>query len=192
MMKVALAAVLCVSAFAGAATAAPVPVPAPIPYRGTLTGVTGAAGGATAYVIDSTGLVALQVRLLFDNLNGGMTGASFHFTDTGTDLPATVSLPGLPIGEDAGAYEQNFYLMQPNRPLFSPEYVSRYGTSAGPFLDLLQDGALSMVIETGAYPAGEIRGTLTADPSPVPLPPALAPMLLALAGLGAASLRRSG
>ena len=92
----------------------------------------------------------------------------------------------MPVGEVGGGYEENFYLIQPNgRPLFSPEYLGRYGASTTPFLDMLQGGALSMVVETGDFPAGEIRGTLTAAaaPSPVPLPAPAALLGVALAAL---------
>jgi hypothetical protein len=189
-MKPALAVVLCVSGVAAATMAAAAPVPDIVGYQATLTGRTEASGNVTVNVLDPTGPVAMQVQMTFAGLDGGMAGVSFHFTDSGADLPATLGLPGPPVGEEGGDYRIDFYLDQPGRSLLSPEYVTRFGAGTAPFLSLLQGGALSMVVATGEFPAGEIRGTLTPALSAVPLPPALAPMLVALAGLGVAGLRR--
>jgi hypothetical protein len=178
--------------------AAPDVVAAPLPtspsYSTTLTGPLEASGSASFEQFGPSSAPSFQYDLNFSRLSqGGLTGAKLYFTPTGTStaLPATLDLPGLPYGEVNGTSANSFDLLG-GTTFFSPQYLDRYGADAAPFMTLLQGAGISLVIQTAEFPDGQLRGTLTRDSvAPIPLPAAIGPFLIALAGGLAAGRRKA-
>ncbi len=116
----------------------------------------------------------LAITAFFTDLVGTTTAAHIHaptaIAGTGTAGVATMvpSFTGFPLGVTSGAWGMSFDTT--SAATYNPAFITANGgTVAGAeaaLLASLADGKAYLNIHTSAYPAGEIRGFLTAVPEP--------------------------
>lgn len=139
-------------------------------------------------------LHTMRVQASFSGLVGTTTASHIHcctaLPDAGTAGVATQtpSFFGFPFGVTSGSYDNTFDMTLASS--FSAGYITANGgTPASAELALfsgIEDGLAYFNIHTTAFPGGEIRGFLHAEP--VPEPGTLALFTLAL--VGASFVRR--
>jgi hypothetical protein len=157
--------------------------------------VAGATGtGFVTVTYDSTGQT-LSIDANWSGLSGPTTVAHIHCC-TSTPGAGTVgiavtpgTLPGFPVGEQAGSYIISLDLT--DSATYTATFLNNFGggTTVGAEQALIGglDGGLAYFnIHTSTFPGGEIRGF----PSRVPEPGVLALLGLGLAGLAGARSRR--
>jgi hypothetical protein len=123
---------------------------------------------------------SMRVQVTFSGLVGqtttgqtsGTTASHIHAptatAGTGTAGVATTTptFTGFPLGVRSGTYDHIFDLMQNSS--YNPAYLTANGGNAasaiGPFLAALAAGKSYLNVHSNAFPAGEIRGFLTACP----------------------------
>lgn len=173
----------------------------PITYSTALNGMnegpsdmSPATGFASVMIDDSTNM--MTVNAIFSGLTGTTTMSHIHCCTatpmTGTSGVATElpTFPGFPMGVTSGTYMETFDLMDAST--YNPDFMSANGGTIASarmaFLDGLASGQAYLNIHTSLYPAGEIRGFLTATSDEVPEPGSIA--LIGLGAVGLAGLRR--
>ncbi len=153
----------------------------------------GSRGIGTARVdFDSTGHT-MRVRAEFSGLSSPTTAAHIHASTavagTGTAGVATTTptFPGFPAGVLSGSYDMTFdmTLAASYRAAFITANGGTPGGAEAALLTALTDGKAYLNIHTSEFPAGEIRGFLTAVPEPGHA------VLLAACAMGAVLWRRS-
>lgn len=140
--------------------------------------------GAAVVAFDAATHV-LQVDVAFSGLLGPSTASHIHCCtatpDAGTAGIATETptFGGFPMGVMNGAYSNTYNTSLASS--WNPVFISSHGgTTAGAeaaFGAGLASGEAYLNIHTSKYPAGEIRGFLTAAPVPEPA-------MLGMLGLG--------
>lgn len=158
----------------------------PITFTTTLTGAAeippnGSPATGQATVVLNETANSLGVQIAFSDLLGVNTAARIHCCSATSTAPAAATLLGFPIGVTSGSFSGTYDL------LYGLTYGSAFLTAAGSVAQAeaaliagLEAGAAYVNIATFIYPAGEIRGTLTA----VPEPTSLLLLVSALFGLG--------
>ena len=150
-------------------------------------------GTGTATVTFDLDLVTMRVEANFSGLTGMTTASHIHgattVAGTGTAgvITQTPSFTGFPLGVTSGTYDHTFDMTQASS--YNAAYITNNGGTVSDalnaFVAALDAGKTYLNIHTNLFPAGEIRGFLTAVPEP-----ASYASFLGLAALGAVALRR--
>lgn len=153
-------------------------------YSATLTGgdevlANDSPGIGAAIVTVDLDLLTMRVQSIFAGLEGQTAAAHIHCCTsapgTGPAGVATAvpSFPGFPLGVSTGTFDATFDLS--DAASYNPQFVTAQGGTLGGALNALlaglDAGTAYFNVHTDVYPAGEIRGFLTA-PAPVPVPAA--------------------
>lgn len=157
----------------------------------------GATGSGSVEVAYDSVAQTLAIDADWLGLSGITTAAHIHCctstAGTGTAGVAVTpgTLPGFPVGVQAGSYAVTIDLTDPLS--FTAGFLNNFGggTVAGAEAALLagfDDGKAYFNIHTSAFPGGEIRGFL--QRSSVPEPGTLALLGLGLAGLAVSRRRK--
>jgi hypothetical protein len=173
------------------------PASAEIFVFGSLLGpeVTGATGTGFVEVIFDTDADTLALSTTWSGLSGLTTVAHIHccVASPGTIGVAVTpgTLPGFPVGVSSGSYSTLLDLSDAN--IYTASFLTNFGggTAEGAEIALLaglQSESAYFNIHTSAFPAGEIRGFLTA----VPEPQSWALMIVGFGLTGVALRRRRG
>jgi hypothetical protein len=201
MMKI--ASLLVVGAL-GCAMNAPASAQAPVDYQATLSGAaednpnaSPGVGQVTITLDQSAAAATLRVQASFNDLLDSVTAAHIHCctavagagaAGVATQVP---TFPGFPLGVTSGTYDQTFDMSLASS--YNPGFVTNHGgTVALAFADLvagLNAGQAYFNIHTATFPAGEIRGFLTAA---VPEPQTYAMLALGLAAVAGMARRKRG
>jgi hypothetical protein len=139
----------------------------------------------------------LSIDMSFSGLTSGTTASHIHCcTAPPAAAPVATQVPtftGFPLGVTSGTYSRAFNTLDP--ATWNPTFVTANGGSvAGAEAALaagLAAGSSYLNVHTTAFPAGEIRGFLTAAAvGQVPEPPALALFAIAVGALAVARRKR--
>lgn len=169
---------------------------APITFTATLTGAgenppNTSPGTGIATVVYDDDTHRLSIETAFSGLTAGTTAAHIHCCapPPGNSIPATAvpSFPGFPFDVTEGSFEATFDLTLESS--FNPDFLELHDDSVSAAEAALAAGLASgeayLNIHTTAFRSGEIRGFLR----PVPEPPTLSAVGLALVMLIAARTR---
>jgi hypothetical protein len=134
----------------------------------------GATGSGSAQVTLDTTARTLSVMTDWSGLSGLTTVAHIHCC---VAAPGTVGVavtpgtfPGFPVGVSSGSYSSGALDLS-NASTYTASFLTNFGggTTEGAqaaLLTGLQEGTAYLNIHTNTFPAGEIRGFLTAVPEP--------------------------
>lgn len=150
-------------------------------------------GFGTATVTFDLDLVTMRVEVDFSSLLGNVTASHIHAataaagTGTAGVATQTPTFTGFPLGVTSGTYDHTFDMTLAGS--YNAAFVTANGGTVSGALNALvlalDSGKAYLNIHTNVFPAGEIRGFLTAVPEP-----ATYATLLGLAALGVVALRR--
>ncbi len=151
-------------------------------------------GTGLVMVLFDLDLMSMQIDVEFNDLDGVTTVAHIHaatavpFMGNAGVATQTPSFFGFPVGVSSGSYNNTFDMTLASS--YNASYLAANGgTPASAFAALVsaaENGQAYFNLHTTLYPAGEIRGFLTA----VPEPSSIALSCLSLLGLLATSSRR--
>ena len=149
-------------------------------------------GTGTADIEFDTVLRTLSLDVNFADLLGPTTAAHIHCCTlpTGNAMVAT-QVPtffGFPLGVTSGTYSQDFDMTLAS--FYNPAFITAHGGTVNSAFDFFAAGMLAgesyLNIHSTVFPGGEIRDTLI----PLPEPPSLALLGIALASLAAIRRRK--
>jgi hypothetical protein len=147
-------------------------------------------GIATATISDALDFITITAN--FSGLGANTVAAHIHCcgpagSNAGVAIE-TPSLPGFPLGVQAGNFSNGFSLLDANN--YNPPFVAANGGTAAGARDALLAGLASgrsyFNIHTTQFPGGEIRGQFAA----VPEPASWALMIAGFGMVGAAMRKR--